>query len=79
MIGRRLLIFLYTYSTGCRREESRQLLKEAATYDRYKDKEGNDKPFYMTHSIRAKGRGREGKVRKFTFDERAMEAMKKMA
>ncbi|MGG1338992.1 tyrosine-type recombinase/integrase [Bacillus toyonensis] len=68
---------LYTYSTGCRREESRQLLKEAATYDRYKDKEGKDKPFYMTHSIRAKGRGREGKVRKFTFDERAMEAMKK--
>ncbi|EML6324841.1 MULTISPECIES: tyrosine-type recombinase/integrase [Bacillus cereus group] len=68
---------LYTYATGCRREESRQLLKEVVDYSKAKDKEGNDKPFYITHSIRAKGRGKEGKVRKFTFDERAMTAMKR--
>jgi site-specific recombinase XerD len=67
----------FTYSTGCRREESRQLLAEVADYGRHKDKDGNEKNFYVTHNIRAKGRGKEGKVRKFAFDEKAMQAIKK--
>lgn len=68
---------LFTYSTGCRREESRQLLTEVVTYNKYKDKNGNEKNFYVTHPIRAKGRGREGKIRRFAFDEKAMQAIKK--
>lgn len=62
----------FTYVTGCRREESRQLLKEVAEYEYIKDKN-----YYYTHNIRAKGRGKEGKVRKFAFDDRAMNAIKK--
>lgn len=73
----KLAYVLFTYITGCRREESRQLLKEVATYDKFKDKQGNEKPYYVTHSIRAKGKGKEGKVRKFKFDDKAMQAIQK--
>lgn len=62
----------FTYVTGCRREEARQLLKEVVEYKYIKDKN-----YYQTHNIRAKGRGKEGKVRKFAFDDRAMQAIKK--
>lgn len=64
----------FIYITGCRREESRQVLKEIATYERMVSKE---KVMYLTHFIRAKGGGREGKPRKFKFDERAMQAIKR--
>jgi site-specific recombinase XerD len=67
----------YTYITGCRREESRQLLKEVINYEKLKNKDGSEKNFYSTHNIRAKGRGKEGKVRKFAFDQKAMDAIKK--
>lgn len=69
----------FTFSTGSRREESRQLLAEVANYNpvEKEDEDGVVKRFYVTHTIRAKGRGREGKPRKFKFDERAMNAIKK--
>lgn len=67
---------LFSYSTGCRRAEARQLLREVVNYKRVKDKDGKEKPFYMSNSVRAKGRGIEGKTRKFAFDERAMKAIK---
>lgn len=69
----------FIYSTGCRREESRQLLKEVIDYKvvEREDEEGNVKRYYVTHTIRAKGRGKEGKPRKFKFDEKAMSAIKK--
>ncbi|MFS0905809.1 tyrosine-type recombinase/integrase [Priestia aryabhattai] len=73
----KLAYLWFTYSSGCRREESRQLLVEVATYDKHVDKKGNAKDYYITHNIRAKGAGKEGKVRKFTFDQRAMDAIKK--
>lgn len=73
----KLAYVCFTYITGCRREESRQLLKEIITYEKAKDKDGSDKKFYITHNIRAKGKGKEGKVRKFTFDQQAMDAIKK--
>lgn len=73
----KLAYLWFTYNTGCRREESRQLLKEVVTYENAVDKKGNVKKYYITHSIRAKGKGREGKPRKFKFDERAMQAIKK--
>lgn len=66
----------FIYNTACRREESRQLLKEVATYSKVLDKEGNEKKYYLTHSIRAKGTGEIGKQRKFKFDEKAMQAIK---
>lgn len=72
----KLAYLLYTYSTGCRREESRQLLKEVANYEKYKNKKGEIKNFYRTHVIRAKGKGREGKTRTFDFNEEAMLAIK---
>src|SRR5205085_12663792 len=34
----------FTYITGCRREEARQLLKEVAEYKHFVDKQGNEKP-----------------------------------
>lgn len=67
----------YTYITGCRREESRQLLKEVINYELLKNKDGTNKTFYATHNIRAKGRGKEGKVRKFAFDQKSMDAITK--
>lgn len=73
-----MLAFLkFTYSSGCRKGEVVQLLKEVATYDKVKDKEGNFKNFYQTHNIRTKGRGVQGKIRKLLFDEDAMKAIHK--
>lgn len=73
----KLAYVLFTFITGCRREESRQLLKEVITYKKYIDKNGIEKSYYVTHFIRCKGHGKEGKVRKFKFDEEAMIAIKK--
>jgi len=72
----KIAYILFTYNTGCRREESRQLLKEVTTYEKSTDKEGKEKKYYVTHSIRAKGKGKEGKPRKFKFDEKSMQAIK---
>lgn len=73
----KLAYIYFTYSTGCRREEARQLLTEVSTYEKVMDKDGKDKDYYVTHSIRAKGRGKEGKVRKFAFDHKSMSAIQK--
>ena len=77
---------LYTYSTGCRRTESMQLLKEVVDYKpkikkkTIKDEDGNstevEVKYYVTHEIRCKGSGEIGKVRKLKFDQRAMDALK---
>lgn len=61
----------FTYITGCRRGESSLLLKEVVTYDKAKEKN-----YYLTHTIRAKGRGKIGKQRKFQFDDNAMNALR---
>lgn len=80
----KLAYFWFSYSTGCRREEARQLLAEVSDYEIKKviikdkiTKEDIEKSFYVTHRIRAKGGGKEGKPRTFTFDVRAMEAIKR--
>lgn len=83
----KLAYVVFTYSTGCRREESRQLLKEVIDYEpvvkmvKIKDDEGNENEmearFYRTHEIRCKGQGEIGKVRKLQFSEEAMDAIKK--
>lgn len=68
----------FTFSTGCRRAESRQLLKEVINYDpKIVQLENGQIKTYFTNSIRCKGRGIKGKVRKLQFDEVAMNAIKK--
>lgn len=67
----------FSYSSGCRRSESIQLLKEVVNYEYAKDKEGNPKNYYFTHKIRCKGKGREGNVRKLQFDDNAKNAIAK--
>ena len=67
----------FTYSSACRKAESRQLLKDVITHNKVKDNKGNEKNYYLTGNIRCKGRSRIGKVRRLQFDEEAMNAIKK--
>lgn len=73
----KLAYFSYTFDTGCRREESRQLLKEVATYKQFVDKQGNTKPYIKTHNIRAKGGGEIGNVRTFKYSLTTQDYFKK--
>lgn len=68
----KLAYIWFTYITGCRRAEAAQLRKEVVTYEKYRDKKDNQKDYYVTHEIRAKGRGKAGKVRVFQFNDQAM-------
>lgn len=82
-----LAYYLFTFDTGCRRAESRQLLKEvvnAKPIEKTKTIINDDGSttehkvvMYVTHPIRCKGRGAAGKVRRLTFGEDAMQAIKK--
>lgn len=77
----------FSYATGCRRAESRQLLKEVVDYEptvkmiKTVDEDGNtievESKSYKTHTIRCKGRSKQGKPRKLQFSQDAMDAMKK--
>ena len=77
----------FTYSTGCRREESRQLLKEVCDYKPQEkeitviDEDGKEIPatakYYLTHTIRCKGASIVGKPRKLKFGENVMDDLKK--
>lgn len=78
----KISIFSFSYSTGCRRAEARQLLKEVVEY-KPKEKEtkikGEDgvehvaiSRQYLTHTIRCKGASLVGKQRKLKFGEDAM-------
>ena len=73
-----MLAFLkFTYFSGCRKSEVHQLLKEVVTYDKVKDRDGNYKPYYQTHNVRAKGKGREGRLTKLIFDDEVKQALEK--
>lgn len=82
-----LAYLFYTYSTGCRRTESRLLLKEVVNYEpvikskeitnENGEKEIAEVKYYVTHDIRCKGASSIGKVRKLKFDEKAMKYLKK--
>jgi integrase len=77
----------FSYATGCRRAEARQLLKEVANYNlitkevKVKNEKGEEEikvaKYYVTHEIRCKGKGRTGKIRRLQFSEEAMDAIKK--
>jgi site-specific recombinase XerD len=77
----------FTYSTGCRRAESMQLLKEVVNYEPKKkivtivDEDGKEKEVesisYKTHDIRCKGPSVAGKIRRLQFGQDVMDALKK--
>ena len=77
----------FTYSTACRRAESRQLLKDVVNCPLIskekiiKNPDGTEEIknalFYQTSDIRCKGKGSVGKVRKLQFSVDAMNAIKK--
>ncbi|MEG2381584.1 MAG: site-specific integrase [Oscillospiraceae bacterium] len=82
----KLAYFKFTYCTGCRCNESRQLLKEVVNYEpilktiKLKDEDG--KPYnadvkkYKTNLIKTKGKKSKEKV-KLSFDEETMGYLKK--
>ncbi len=74
-----LLAYLkFSFSTGARRSEVRQLLKEIVNYEPKVIDSNNEKiNVYSTHKIRCKGRGKVGKVRQLNFDQEAMDSIKK--
>lgn len=77
----------FTYISGCRREESRLLLKDVVNAKeiiktvKIKDSEGNQTECevrkYKTHDIRCKGKSNVGNVRPLEFSEEVMDALKK--
>lgn len=83
----KLAYLKFSYSTGCRRAEARQLLKEITTYEPQKkivtvlNEDGSEKEVesiaYKTHDIRCKGRSKVGKVRKLQFGQDVMDAINK--
>lgn len=76
----------FTFETGCRRAETRQLMKDIVDADliekttKVKDEHGNmiDKTakYYLTPTIRCKGRGKTGKQRRLKFSDYSMDAIK---
>lgn len=83
----KLAYLVFSYSTGCRRAEARQLLKEVVDYHAKEkkikiiDEDGKEveatSKQYQTHNIRCKGHSIVGKVRKLKFGEDAMHWIKK--
>ena len=78
----------FTFATGCRRAETRQLLKSdvldvtpitktVIVTDDDGNKTERETKYYVTHEIRCKGRGKTGKVRRLKYDEEAHEALVK--
>lgn len=77
----------FSYSTGCRRAESRQLLKEVVNSEPDEkeitilDEDGKEQKaiskFYKTHTIRCKGPSKIGKPRVLKFDQDTMDTFKK--
>lgn len=68
----------FSFASGARRAEVRQLLKEIINYEpKVIASDRGEIKTYSTHTIRCKGRGPQGKLRKLQFDETAMRAIKK--
>lgn len=83
----KIAYLMFTFETGCRRAESRQLTKDAINLPPITkvktiiDSDGNETEetitVYQTLPIRCKGSGEKGKVRRLTFGQSAMDALKK--
>lgn len=57
----------FTYTTGCRKSEVAQLKREVIHYSKVPEKN-----YYLSHTLRAKGKGRKGLERKVAFDDMTM-------
>lgn len=83
----KIAYLLFTFETGCRRAETRQLLKSDVYSDPIMktivltDEEGNkvehETKYWITHEIRCKGRGKTGKIRRLKYGEEAHNALMK--
>lgn len=84
----KIAYLMFTFTTGCRRAETVQLLKSDIIGNdpiiktiTVTDEDGNkiqrDAKYYLTHDIRCKGRGKTGKIRKLKFDEPTWIALKR--
>lgn len=83
----KLAYLVFSYSTGCRRAEVRQLLKEVTSYKpkekeiKIVDENGTEistiSKQYQTHTIRCKGASVVGKPRKLKFGQDAMDWLNK--
>lgn len=84
---KQLIAYLkFTFETGCRRAETRQILKNIVDTPitvkqvKTRDTDGNiivkEARYYLTPKIRCKGRGRTGKIRQLKFSDYAMDALK---
>jgi len=74
----KIAYLVFTHDTGCRRAESRQLLKNVVDSKPIVKEKGDKKVvYYLTNKIRCKGRGDLGKVRQFAFSEATMQVLKK--
>ncbi len=86
-MAKKLAYLVFSYSTGCRRAEARQLLKEVTDYPakekliKIVDEDGRETTAiskqYLTHTIRCKGKSVVGKPRKLKFGEDAMNWLNK--
>lgn len=72
-----LAYLVFSYESGARRGEVSQVRKEIIDYDYVKDKKGNKKDYYMTHTVRGKGKGREGKKIELFFSDDSKKVIKK--
>lgn len=68
----KLAYFWFSIGSGARREEVRQIKKEVSDYKKHVTDKGDEKDYYLTHNVRAKGKGEEGVVRKHYITEEAM-------
>jgi integrase len=76
----------FTFETGCRRAETRQILKDIVNTPlitktvKTKDENGNEiekeANYYLTPKIRCKGKGKTGKIRQLKFSDYSMDAFK---
>ncbi|WP_025912087.1 tyrosine-type recombinase/integrase [Priestia flexa] len=72
-----LLGFMLLYTSGCRRGELIQVKKEVVDYEQVKDSQtGESKGYYMTNTVRGKGKGELGEQYPLLFDDKVKELMK---
>jgi len=77
-LWQQLAYIRFSFTSGARRAEVRQLLKEVVKYEpKIIKTENGEVKNYQTHVIRCKGRGVLGKQRKLQFDEDAKIAIEK--
>jgi integrase len=78
-LWQQLAYLKFSFSSGARRNEVRQLTKDMLKIapKKVKTTNGKEVPVYYTGKIRCKGRGKIGKIRVLQYDQSAFDAIKK--